>query len=155
VRIQGLSTAQPDKLQVGNNMSNILTLEELAEVVESYLEAAGWLVSSHAGKPEYDDVGYDGDHREGPFSDGAYNHGIESVEEFVTIVGEDDIRTYLATEGTAQLGHDLWLTRNGHGTGFWDRGLGDLGDRLSNAARTLGEADSWVHDDDDETVEVE
>ena len=20
-----------------------------------------------------------------------------------------------------QLGHDLWLTRNGHGTGFWDR----------------------------------
>lgn len=21
----------------------------------------------------------------------------------------------------AQLGHDLWLTRNGHGTGFWDR----------------------------------
>jgi hypothetical protein len=24
-----------------------------------------------------------------------------------------------------QLGHDLWLTRNGHGTGFWDRGLPD------------------------------
>lgn len=21
----------------------------------------------------------------------------------------------------SQLGHDLWLTRNGHGTGFWDR----------------------------------
>ncbi len=21
----------------------------------------------------------------------------------------------------AQVGHDLWLTRNGHGTGFWDR----------------------------------
>lgn len=21
----------------------------------------------------------------------------------------------------AQAGHDLWLTRNGHGTGFWDR----------------------------------
>jgi hypothetical protein len=20
-----------------------------------------------------------------------------------------------------QIGHDLWLTRNGHGTGFWDR----------------------------------
>lgn len=20
-----------------------------------------------------------------------------------------------------QVGHDLWLTRNGHGTGFWDR----------------------------------
>tara|TARA_R110000803_G_scaffold162836_1_gene226526 strand:- start:86 stop:430 length:345 start_codon:yes stop_codon:yes gene_type:complete len=22
---------------------------------------------------------------------------------------------------TAQAGHDFWLTRNGHGTGFWDR----------------------------------
>lgn len=30
------------------------------------------------------------------------------------------------------LGHDLWLTSQGHGAGFWDRGLGDLGDRLSN-----------------------
>jgi hypothetical protein len=28
-------------------------------------------------------------------------------------------------------GHDFWLTRCGHGAGFWDRGLGELGDRLS------------------------
>src|ERR1700722_11654535 len=27
-------------------------------------------------------------------------------------------------------GHDFWLSRNGHGSGFWDRGLGELGDRL-------------------------
>jgi hypothetical protein len=24
-------------------------------------------------------------------------------------------------DGYQQMGHDLWLTRNGHGTGFWDR----------------------------------
>ena len=24
----------------------------------------------------------------------------------------------------AQAGHDFWLTRNGHGAGFWDRGQG-------------------------------
>ncbi|HBO9768500.1 hypothetical protein FBPa45_0125 [Pseudomonas phage vB_PaeS_FBPa45] len=29
------------------------------------------------------------------------------------------------------LGHDLWLTRNGHGAGFWDRGMGRVGERLS------------------------
>lgn len=28
-------------------------------------------------------------------------------------------------------GHDFWLTRNGHGVGFWDRGLDQLGDDLS------------------------
>ena len=38
-----------------------------------------------------------------------------------------------------QAGHDFWLTRNGHGAGFWDRGdlygsnetIGDIGDYLS------------------------
>lgn len=28
-------------------------------------------------------------------------------------------------------GHDFWLTRCGHGVGYWDRGLGALGDLLT------------------------
>lgn len=36
-----------------------------------------------------------------------------------------------------QLGHDFWLSRNGHGTGFWDRGLPG-GDALHQAAKTFG-----------------
>lgn len=32
----------------------------------------------------------------------------------------------------AQAGHDFWLTRNGHGAGFWDRGLEDIGQALSD-----------------------
>jgi len=32
-----------------------------------------------------------------------------------------------------QCGHDFWLTRCGHGVGYWDRGLGEVGDRLSAA----------------------
>jgi hypothetical protein len=42
-------------------------------------------------------------------------------------------------------GHDLWLTRNGHGAGYWDRGLADdLGDRLSAAAKALGGCDLYI-----------
>jgi hypothetical protein len=45
-------------------------------------------------------------------------------------------------------GHDLWLTRNGHGCGFWD---GDWptadGDALSEAAHELGEVHLYVGDD--------
>lgn len=37
----------------------------------------------------------------------------------------------------AWAGHDLRLTSGGHGAGFWDRGLGELGERLSDAARAL------------------
>lgn len=33
-----------------------------------------------------------------------------------------------------QLGHDFALTRNGHGAGFWDRDLGQIGEDLTNAS---------------------
>lgn len=39
---------------------------------------------------------------------------------------------------TGQFGHDLALTRNHHGAGFWDRGLGDAGDVLTDWAKSLG-----------------
>lgn len=34
-----------------------------------------------------------------------------------------------------QIGHDFWLTRNHHGAGFWDRGLGEIGDLLKEATQ--------------------
>ncbi len=34
-----------------------------------------------------------------------------------------------------QIGHDFWLTRNGHGAGFWDRGHGELGDKLTKICK--------------------
>lgn len=45
-----------------------------------------------------------------------------------------------------QAGRDYWFTRNGHGVGYWDRGLGDVGDVLSDAARDAGEAHVWFGD---------
>lgn len=47
----------------------------------------------------------------------------------------------------AAAGHDFWLTRNGHGAGFWDRGLGEVGERLSEAARKEGEVYLYIGDD--------
>lgn len=49
-------------------------------------------------------------------------------------------RTYDAGQGSVSeyAGHDFCLTRGGHGAGFWDRGLGELGERLSEAARAYG-----------------
>ena len=51
----------------------------------------------------------------------------------------------------ASAGHDYWLTRNGHGVGFWDRGLGAVGDRLSEAA---GRREVYVYLGDDGKVYV-
>lgn len=41
-------------------------------------------------------------------------------------------------------GHDFWLTRNGHGAGFWGRGCGDIGDQLTDAAAAYGEVNLYV-----------
>lgn len=52
------------------------------------------------------------------------------------------------TYDVEQAGHDFWLTRNGHGCGFWDRDLGPVGDQLSAAAKSCGERNLHVGDDD-------
>ena len=41
-------------------------------------------------------------------------------------------------------GHDYWLTRNHHGAGFWDRGLGEVGDALTKAANAVGSLNLYV-----------
>lgn len=39
-------------------------------------------------------------------------------------------------------GHDYLLTRDGHGAGFWDRGMGELGDYLDEIATGNGGSES-------------
>jgi hypothetical protein len=46
-----------------------------------------------------------------------------------------------------QAGHDFWLTRNGHGCGFWDRGLGPIGRKLTDACKLYKGVDLYVGDD--------
>ena len=51
---------------------------------------------------------------------------------------------------SAQIGHDLWLTRNLHGVGFWDRPEmyqnQTVADSLSDIARAMGEVWPYVGD---------
>jgi hypothetical protein len=42
----------------------------------------------------------------------------------------------------AQLGHDFWLTRNGHGAGFWDGDWPTYGDMFDKIAIGYGEIDA-------------
>lgn len=49
--------------------------------------------------------------------------------------------------GLRNAGHDFWLSRNGHGTGFWDRNLGKAGELLTNAANAFKELNPYLGDD--------
>jgi len=44
-----------------------------------------------------------------------------------------------------QFAHDFWLTRNGHGAGFWDRGQGATGEALTAMAKVYGEVNLYVN----------
>ena len=53
-------------------------------------------------------------------------------------VFQKDNESLLVDLDDAQSGHDFWLTREGHGAGFLDRGLGELGDKLTKSAKAWG-----------------
>lgn len=105
----------------------------------AYLECALWASVDDDGRP----------------LDGLYGFDDIAPESLQTMRAElADFVGYCQREGinldtlaADQVGHDFWLTRNRHGAGFWDRGLGDLGDRLTAAAHTFGESDLYVGDD--------
>jgi hypothetical protein len=45
-------------------------------------------------------------------------------------------------------GHDFWLTRNGHGAGFWDGDWpNEVGTRLTEASKKYGEFNLYIGDD--------
>jgi hypothetical protein len=59
------------------------------------------------------------------------------------------LEPYLEGDDTSwpQLGHDFWLTRNNHGAGFWDRGLGEIGEKLTEIAQSFKECHVEQGDD--------
>lgn len=70
-----------------------------------------------------------------------------------------DLRGFIVSEwhlvsnmDPEQVAHDLWLTQNRHGAGFWDRGDGERGEALTKAAHVYGEVYLYLSDDGDVDV---
>ena len=53
----------------------------------------------------------------------------------------------ISERGESQAGHDFWLTREGHGCGFWDGDWPITGDILTKASEAYGEMYLYVGDD--------
>lgn len=112
----------------------------------SYVEAALW--SSTYGENGENNLD-DGEH---DLSEDCRNQMLRDCADFFAYCeaeGIDPLPEYDCPEyGNAEKsGHDFWLTRNSHGVGYWDRGLEEIGDRLTRAAKTFGECDLYVGDD--------
>ena len=119
-------------------MKTITNGVALDSFVLAYVECALWSSTGDNGEP----------------LDADYSIDDIASEGLASMVKDCDSFRELAAESLAdanqtdeQNGHDFWLTRNGHGAGFWDRGLGDVGQKLTDDAHSFGSSDLYVGDD--------
>jgi hypothetical protein len=121
------------------------------EFTAAYLVAALW--STNDNGDESGGQPLDANYGIGDIADEAMRSAMESCAEFQEEHEELLAKAYElytprdGSDGPALAGHDLWLNSNGHGVGFSDRGLGEIGEALSKAAVAFGDRDIYVGDD--------
>jgi hypothetical protein len=104
-------------------------MRNIDTILRHYLVCAVWTGTDNDGEP-LGSTGWTVD----DIHESSIDKARLDIERFVSLAG--DMLDGLSDE---TIGHDFWLTRNRHGTGFWDRGLGDVGNRLSKIARWFGD----------------
>ena len=108
-----------------------------SENLLSYLETALWSSTDSEGTPL--DSGF----------------SIEDFSKEALDRAEKDLSSFLEKAGSILdpysekiAAHDFWLTRNGHGAGFWDGDYQEQdGERLTALAHSFGESSLYLGDD--------
>ncbi len=117
-------------------------LGDLDAFTRAYVEAALW------SSIDDNDVPLDRDHDASNITPAALARAAADCARF-QLENRDALDAAEITDASA--GHDLWLTRCGHGAGYWDRDLGEVGEVLTRAAHAFGER--WLYVADDGTID--
>lgn len=110
------------------------------KILSAYLVCALWSSTQDNDSPFDDDFSIE------DFAPESVESAEKEINDFLALLEDENIlwEEFLSEE---QFGHDFWLTRNHHGAGFWDRGLGDLGKKLTEWAHSYGSSDVYLGDD--------
>lgn len=118
---------------------------DLDEFTRGYVECALWLMT--------DEEGNSCDDFDGEISDYAYEDILRDCQDFQS-ANAALLQSYVEmgrvfecfpfAAPLSHAGHDFFLSRNGHGTGFWDRGMGSVGDALHKAAEVYGDQGLYI-----------
>ncbi len=119
------------------------TRAKLDDFTFAYIETAMWTLTDEDGES----LDYLGLH---DIADETIAKAIEDCAEFRMFA--DGCGNLLDGADDSQAGHDFWLTRNGHGAGFWDRSEDTYpndptGEKLTQAAHSFGEVNWYLGDD--------
>lgn len=115
--------------------------KDIDRFTRAYLEAAEW-TECHEDNPDLE--GADS------FSESAMQQAAADCKAFQNRAKQLLVQAYEQDYDESQAGHDFWLTRNGHGAGFWDRSELDadnIGEALTVISDSFGETYLYVGDD--------
>ena len=112
------------------------------DFTRAYIAAALWSSTDDNGDPldenytefdldqaSFDDMVWD--------TDNFQNYNEDLLAEAYDVDGQDE----------ENAGHNFWLTRAGHGAGFWDGDYPATGDRLTAETKKYDETELYVGDD--------
>lgn len=114
---------------------------------ESYIETALWSSTDNSDDSGGDplDANYDISDIDEATLDKMVADAADFQEKYGSLIDGEKLNGRYGNR--EQAGHDFWLTRNGHGAGFWDGDWPEYGDALTKASKTYGEFDLYVGDD--------
>lgn len=123
----------PEFIMPFGDVESVRTFNSLDAFTQGYVEAMFFTDTGTGDDEELEDACFD---------DLSFEALVDIIEDCRDFQGEQaaQLLEAYAREGYSEerAGHDYWLTRNGHGAGFWDRSEldeGSLGDKLSDACR--------------------
>ena len=138
---------------------------DINEILKGYIEAALWTEEEELKNDYYTDMGDDEDSLENlialkdnfnrknfisfmsdNFDDNSKIDAYVDIKTFIRYAGDEAIQEAINENGLYQLGIDIWLTRNGHGSGFFNYNY-ENEDILMNAAKKLKEKSLYIGDD--------
>jgi len=100
--------------------------QKLDDFTLGYIECALWATYDESNESGGDPL--DENYDLSDLSEQCLEQIIQDCESFQEANSDDLLKSEL---NDSSAGHDFFLTRNGHGSGFWDRGLGEVGARLT------------------------
>ncbi len=131
---QKLWVREVEPMRVGGSSKKAAKLDTF---VEQYLVSALWSSTDDTGEP------LDKEHGVSDFAPEAIQQAVADCNSFKSKAG-DLIAEYDETD----VAHDFWLTRNGHGAGFWDGDYeAEVGKKLTEIAKSFGESSPYIGDD--------
>lgn len=116
---------------------------QIKDIAAGYSECLYWL----------NDDGIETGMSDAVLSENAKNKIAEDIKKFIVSCEEQDIDLNDVDLTNDLIGHNLYLTRNGHGTGFWDRDLGSVGEKLTEISEQMGTQDVYLSDDNELEVQ--